>query len=199
MALPATHIKFAAQREADLNIEDKNKYYSGTLYPDTRYATGIDRGKTHFSELLPADKHEDDFNKGWAVHQSCDEQQAEIAHDIFSDLDPVGKSQQWWTRFSAIKAAHDMYDMREFEMKTYLEYLDFVQSQFNEESEAEIEQYYDAVSNAYSNYKIPEAYNKILEVLNIESEIGATANKMAIKILEEQEDKLQQIAARLYN
>ncbi len=198
MALPATHIKFAAQREADLNIEDKSKYYSGTLYPDTRYATGIDRGKTHFSELLPADKHENDFNKGWAVHQLCDEQQAEIVHDIFSDLDPVGKSQQWWTRFSAIKAAHDMYDMREFEMENYLEYLDFVQPQFENESEAKIEQYYNTVSDAYSDYKIPETYNKILEILTIEDEIGKKANEMATKILAEEKEKLQKITTRLY-
>lgn len=41
MALEGTHIRFALDVGDKYNIKDLGKYISGTLYPDSRYITGI--------------------------------------------------------------------------------------------------------------------------------------------------------------
>lgn len=75
MAFEATHIRFALDLAERLKIEDIPAYLSGSIYPDSRYATGISRNITH-GDKAPQDpfvKGLDDFHKGWATHLLYDE------------------------------------------------------------------------------------------------------------------------------
>ncbi|MDF1497411.1 MAG: hypothetical protein P1P90_05125 [Patescibacteria group bacterium] len=75
MALEATHLRFALEIEPRLNISNRGLYLAGSIYPDSRYTTGIHRNLTH---KLPApnnpfQKDLTDFQKGWATHIYYDE------------------------------------------------------------------------------------------------------------------------------
>lgn len=75
MAFEATHIRFALDLAERLKIQDIQTYLSGSIYPDSRYATGISRNITH-SGAAPKDPLApglDDFHKGWATHLLYDE------------------------------------------------------------------------------------------------------------------------------
>lgn len=71
MSLEATHIRFALDLKDEYKIKDIKKYISGTVYPDSRYITGIDRNLTHYNDILKPEFAKDDFKKGWQVHQIC--------------------------------------------------------------------------------------------------------------------------------
>ncbi len=45
------------------------EYFSGAVYPDSRYFSGLDRKKTHNENFWPEEFWRgDDFKKGWASH-----------------------------------------------------------------------------------------------------------------------------------
>lgn len=41
MALEATHLRFALDLLPKLEVKDINDYLAGSIYPDSRYTTGI--------------------------------------------------------------------------------------------------------------------------------------------------------------
>ena len=47
MALEATHIRFAFDLKDVYDVSDIDAFVSGSIYPDSRYVTGIDRLATH--------------------------------------------------------------------------------------------------------------------------------------------------------
>lgn len=47
MSLGATHIRFALDLRDRYQVQDIEKYLSGTIYSDSRYVTKIDRNLTH--------------------------------------------------------------------------------------------------------------------------------------------------------
>ena len=59
MSLQITHIRFALDLHKELNITSLDQYISGTIYPDSRYMTGIDRSLTHSDTLLTQFDSED--------------------------------------------------------------------------------------------------------------------------------------------
>lgn len=52
MALEASHIRFALDLKDKYSIQDVQKLVSGTVYPDSRYATKIDRQLTHPQDFM---------------------------------------------------------------------------------------------------------------------------------------------------
>lgn len=71
MSFQATHLHFANQVKKIFNIQDLTQYFSGTLYPDSRYITKVERTKTHADvRINPVKIYNlpDDFHKGWQVH-----------------------------------------------------------------------------------------------------------------------------------
>ena len=75
MALEATHLRFALDLLPKLEVKNISDYLAGSIYPDSRYTTGIHRNLTH-KELAPNnpfDKDLTDFQKGWATHIYYDE------------------------------------------------------------------------------------------------------------------------------
>lgn len=87
MAFEATHIRFALDLAARLKIQDISAYLSGSIYPDSRYATGISRNITHGGKAPqdPFVKGLDDFHKGWATHLLYDE----LGIEKYKNLSPT--------------------------------------------------------------------------------------------------------------
>lgn len=109
MAMPATHIRFAATLAQRLDIQDRTAYISGTIYPDSRWTTGIDRKKTHDQRFLDPNFPSDDFTMGWHVHCRCDYDQGGIFKQLLGDLSDLSLEDRW-VRFAAAKTIQDMND-----------------------------------------------------------------------------------------
>lgn len=70
MAMEATHVLFAKNLKPLLKIKNESSFFAGSIYPDSRYVTGLLREKTH-GPGTPQDPfidHLSDFEKGWATH-----------------------------------------------------------------------------------------------------------------------------------
>ena len=79
MALEATHIRYALDNKDRFDVSDETKYVSGTVYPDSRYPTGIARTLTHDdSQMQKNFWSNDDFRKGWAAHLLYDKIQQSV-------------------------------------------------------------------------------------------------------------------------
>ena len=129
MALEATHMQFALDLKDEYQVIDLEKYIVGSIYPDSRYVTGIDRTLTHGEWILADDFTVDDFHKGWQVHQLADNIQTEIIKDYFPKLVPVFAKEDKmikdeWTMFSAIKIIQDMNDLQKFDLQQSVKYLE---------------------------------------------------------------------------
>ncbi|MEK7102418.1 MAG: hypothetical protein AAB912_02170, partial [Patescibacteria group bacterium] len=100
MPLEATHIKFALDVQDKYSVQDVGKYLSGTIYPDSRYVTKIDRALTHGDYLLSPDFAIDDFKRGWATHFVCDKLFNKITDknfpEYFNEQTRAGSETEWW-------------------------------------------------------------------------------------------------------
>jgi hypothetical protein len=153
MALPATHLRFAAVVADQLAVSDWSAYLSGTLYPDSRWITGIARLKTHDRRFLDPSFAGDDFTRGWHIHCVCDRIQKDIHVDLFGDLASL-TPQAKWVRLSAAKVVQDMHDAANGALDDYLPSLSPSRTP-NQESGADIGRYYDFVKQAYQRLSTP--------------------------------------------
>ena len=153
MAGQGTHIRFAVDLIEKLAPVDIKKYLSGTVYPDSRYLTKINRDLTHPKGFLE-DKSffADDFKKGWYLHLLCDQLQINVIKDEFPQLFVDGNEAVYgndlWVSLTAIKFIQDMEDMKCFPIGAYLQYLDCVQNP-NGEDISILKKYYRLVHNMY--------------------------------------------------
>lgn len=88
MAAPITHIVLA-KKYFDESLKDKTEkdFFIGTLFPDIRYLSVIDRKKTHIDGLIVTDiKKEDSFLVGFKFHSILDiaREKFIVASDIYS-------------------------------------------------------------------------------------------------------------------
>ncbi|NQV89379.1 MAG: hypothetical protein HQ488_03605 [Parcubacteria group bacterium] len=112
MAMELTHVRFAHDLKDRLDVKDLSAYYAGSIYPDSRYLTGIARNKTH-GESSPHDPFVEglsDFEKGWATHLLYDR----LGHICYFNLSPYDKSEgvqgnHVWQYLSAQKVVEDMF------------------------------------------------------------------------------------------
>lgn len=153
MALPATHIRFAAAIAGRLDVADERAYLSGTLYPDSRWLTGIDRKRTHDRRFLEPEFPSDDFTLGWQVHCLCDCIQADIHAGLIDGLSEL-TSDDRWVRISAAKVVQDMHDAAQGDLDTHLPMLTHSRSP-NDESVEDVAAYLDLVRDAYSRDSTP--------------------------------------------
>lgn len=129
MALEATHMRFALDLKDKYQVQDIEKYVVGTIYPDSRYITGIDRALTHPVDYM--DWRWDsasDFKKGWLVHLLADKIQWKITQEYLPDVfvGKTGQGSEVWVKHTAIKTLQDMDDVKKFDIKQCLPYLEFV-------------------------------------------------------------------------
>lgn len=138
MALEATHIRFALDLKDKLEVKELDKYLSGTIYPDSRYITKIDRKLTHNNDYAKKEFYnDDDFKKGWAVHLICDTLQKDIIKELFSDLlkdagEEIVYGKENWIIRTAIKIIQDISDAEFIGTKNYIKYLGYINNPNNE-------------------------------------------------------------------
>jgi DNA-binding Lrp family transcriptional regulator len=142
MALLGTHIRFALDIKDSFDVKNIDKYISGTVYPDSRYLTKIDRKITHWTDVYDENFcKNDDFKKGWITHLIYDRIQADIFKEIFPELfDKFGNeklviSPENWVIRSSLKMFQDLDDISKFEIKNYLKCLEYSETPNNEKSE----------------------------------------------------------------
>jgi len=134
MALDVIHLRFALDVQDDYDVSDLSRYLSGTIYPDTRYVTGIDRVLTHPKAFddIPLPK-EDDFRKGWESHLVYDDLQAEASASVTGvSADSVRPASEDWKRITAFKILQAEYDFRSLDVDTASGALKVVLTPFGE-------------------------------------------------------------------
>lgn len=158
MALEATHMRFALDLKDEYQAIDLEKYIVGSIYPDSRYVTGIDRTLTHGEWILADDFTVDDFHKGWQVHQLADDIQTEIIKDYFPKLVPVFAKEDKmikdeWPMFSAIKIIQDMNDLQKFDLQQSVKCLENYVFNPNGEDIKKVRKYNQIMIDLYKNKK----------------------------------------------
>ena len=153
MALYGTHLRFAEDVKKDFDVTEENKYFSGTIYPDSRYYTKIDRNLTHDTKYLEKSFYiNDDFKKGWAVHLLYDNLQFVVINNLFSDLfDDQGheeSSNNWFTR-TALKILQDINDVEYCDITFLIKHVRYAEAPNHEDIQL-IEKYNSMVIEIYS-------------------------------------------------
>jgi len=154
MALPATHIRFAAVLSERLAVTDVPAYLSGTLYPDSRWLTGVDREQTHDRRFLDPRFPADDFSLGWHIHCAADCIQADMHASLLPDLAELAPDDRW-IRVSAAKAIQDRSDAAGGKLDGVLPCLNDTRTP-NGESAQGVAAYLDLVRRVYSRGAAPE-------------------------------------------
>lgn len=131
MALEATHIRFALDLKDKYRISEIEKYIAGTIYPDSRYVTGIERSLTH-----PADYSEwrseslSDFKKGWMIHLLVDKMQWRVTKERLPEVfeGKAGQGSEVWIKHTAIKILQDIDDVNKFDIRPYLSVFEYAEN-----------------------------------------------------------------------
>jgi len=188
MSLSATHIRFALDLQEILSIKDRKKYLSGTVYPDSRYVTGIDRKKTHYKELFDEfTSSSDDFLKGMAVHHLNDRLSENVRNELF-DLPPTkafGGAE--WIVSTGLKILQDIHDFEKYNLQQYLDDLDYIEVR-NDEDFAKVKQYNELIQKIYTNNQQITIYEglEFWKGLGLSDEL---AKKVKAKAIEFKNDK----------
>ena len=156
MALEATHMRFALDLKDKYQVKNIEKYIAGSIYPDSRYVTGIDRDLTHSDELLISLFAKDDFYKGWHCHLLVDDAQTQMMKKYFSDYLPIFSSEnrfvkKEWKIFSALKVLQDMDDIAKFDLQKCVMYLENYTFNPNNEKLEDIKKYNQIMIDLYKN------------------------------------------------
>jgi len=155
MALEATHMRFALDLKDKYQVKDLDKYISGSIYPDSRYVTKIDRKLTHPVDYMDWDVLSlDDFKKGWFTHLLCDNVQWQVTKDkrpeIFEgEVKPYGPI---WIRRTALKVLQDIDDIRHFDILSCLPGLEYIKNSNGEDVEV-LKKYNQIFMREYSDPK----------------------------------------------
>lgn len=152
MPLEATHIKCALDLKDVIGVSDVARYIVGTIYPDSRYISGVDRKLTHDKSMIELPFPDDDFKKGWAMHILCDRVGEEVRHallpELFEGIVERGQGSEHWIIGTAIKIIEDIHIASTFDIQTYVEMFDYVENP-NGESLEKIKEYNDIVRRMY--------------------------------------------------
>lgn len=152
MAMEATHVRFARDLSERLGVLDFVAYYSGAVYPDSRYATGIPRTATHNDSLCPQDPFQHglgDFEKGWATHLIYDRESMLARREALTMI-PDEFRNDGWAFFTSVKLIEDMESVRQLgEDIAILRELRLTERPCGEET-APMERYYADLREAYA-------------------------------------------------
>lgn len=198
MALEGTHIKFALDTKDYFRPRNVMEYLSGSIYPDSRYVTGIDRRLTHFEELKIIDATEaNDFKKGWAGHFICDSLMRKTMEDLFPDLLKKDGSKQDWTLRTALKILVDIQIMKAFSVDPYLDLFEIQPCPYDESPDL-LNRYYMVIRKAYEGKKEITLADCIetWKGLNVGMEICDALSRESAILLSDQ--NMLERAARMY-
>lgn len=171
MALEATHIKFALDLKEKYKVTNVEKYIVGTLYPDSRYKTGIARELTHPADFLSWKIDElDNFKKGWYMHLLCDKIQGSIIKEKFPEIfyGTIEAGNKYWIELTAVKLLQDLRDVTEFDVKSFLPNVELIENH-NGEDKNLLKEFYNIISTAYIDTSLLafEAYEIKLHALGL--------------------------------
>ncbi|MBU2646621.1 hypothetical protein KKI24_18070 [bacterium] len=161
MALITTHIRFALDLADRFAISDMDAYISGTVYPDSRWISGIDRELTHHERFRSPDFPTSDFTRGWQIHCVCDEIQNQLFAAQFPEQIPSSPEQRW-VELSVAKLVQDMNDLQQFDLRAGLSHLDHVVNP-NGEDIMLVQSFYRIIRQAYHHHGVPtpQAYKQL--------------------------------------
>jgi len=144
MALEATHLRFALDVRDDYHVVDFSRYLSGTIYPDSRYVTGVEWSLTHPRDFdrIPFPK-EDDFRKGWETHLIYDLVQGAVFARM-TGTEHVTQGDEEWRQRIAFKIIQNEIDFGFLDTIEVFSKLNVVLTPFNE-SIGPIRRYFDCV------------------------------------------------------
>ena len=170
MALPATHIRFALELVDRLPVGSRKAYLAGTMYPDSRWLTGLGREATHADIHLHPGFATSDFRWGWHVHCRCDQIQSALMQQSFPELTAFDDGQRW-VYSSALKMIQDSSDLLAVDMAGEMAGLAPVETPNNEDPER-INAYYDGVRAIYAGktQMRPEDYRRLWEMVGLSPE-----------------------------
>lgn len=148
MSLEATHIRFSLEIKDDLEVADLEKYIAGTIYPDTRYKSGINRNLTHNLSRFDSRKNLSDFEKGWMAHIIGDEIFYETIEKKFSSWFLSEEYKERFFTLGAIKIIQDLNDFLSCDIQEVIDFLDYYETHFREDERTVIE-YNSIIKNMY--------------------------------------------------
>jgi len=173
MALIGTHIRFALDIKNDFNVQNLDKYISGTVYPDSRYLTKVDRKITHWTDVYNENFCKDnDFKKGWMAHLIYDRIQGDVFREKFPKLfvnfqeERLILSPENWVIRTSLKILQDLDDISIFSIKNYLKCLKYFETPNKEKNEV-MKEYNQMFVNIYQKDKV-----EILDLVNMWIKFG---------------------------
>jgi hypothetical protein len=187
MSFQATHLQFAYQVKDILKINDLDSYYSGVLYPDSRYITKIKRDLTHGKariKLREIKNPTDDFNKGWQVHCWYDKLGLPKLFNIATGLEyHQGEMEKinYWVPVTGAKLVEDLYWWHNNDWSNILKYLK-VQKQPNNENLAVLNQWYHHFNNFFQNNPDLQNYKIQADFMGIDSDKSHQIIEFAYKL-----------------
>lgn len=196
MALQGTHIRFAVDVQDLLAISDFDAYISGTIYPDSRYFTHIDRSLTHPKDLIADFLRADDFRKGWAVHMICDRVQREITlehhPEIFEKHDEGA-----YICLTACKILQDIRDTHKFDISQFADAIKLVEVP-NDESHEKLENFYSRIRTIYEEGGA-KTTDHLLNMFNSLEDFGDVVSKIRLQCsVYEQTGEIEKMLAVIY-
>jgi len=120
MALEASHIRFALDLKDAYGVSDIDAFVAGSIYPDSRYVSGIGRMETHPDDYLDDSVfNSSDFKKGWHAHLLCDTVQGACMKELLPTV-KTGEGEESWIERTAIKILQDIEDAKKFDLAAHL-------------------------------------------------------------------------------
>lgn len=173
MATELTHIKFAHDMCGDI-VTSLSDLYSGAVYPDSRYVTGIKRDLTHAN--CPTDPFQaglSDFERGWASHILYDGE----AKPRYLALSPYGSQEarqgdDQWCFITAAKILEDHSLAKSApEFQNCFAQMVPPTEPPNGEPPAELQKYHQILAELYSSHPDLEGYRHLVRAFGAGEEL----------------------------
>ncbi len=173
MSFQASHLQFALRVKELVKARDLTRYLSGTIYPDSRYLTGLERKLTH-TRIAPGliSSLDDAFIKGWQVHLWYDK--LGLHH-----LDQLILNRSWvpadaedvkvWTQLTGAKLVEDLHWWQNTDWPQILPFLKFTANPYNEEEKI-LQNWYQHFINFYQKQPNLQNYRQQAEFMGIAPE-----------------------------
>jgi hypothetical protein len=175
MSFQASHLHFAQKIKDIIKPQDLTGYFSGTLYPDSRYITKVDRAKTHTDVRIEPKKIfdlTDDFEKGWQVHLWYDKlgmhhlnQIALNRSWISSDADDVNV----WSQLTGAKLVEDLFWWQNTDWTQIIPHLKLIKAPHDEDEQILLSWYRHFI-DFYQKPPNIQSYRRQAEFMGIEPE-----------------------------
>lgn len=200
MALEGTHIRIALDLKDKYQVRDLNKYIVGTVYPDSRYVTGIARSLSHPTDYINWNMKEiDDFKKGWHLHLLSDEIQLALIRKAIPEVfdKEIKQNSDEWVKLTAIKLLQDIDDVQKIDIVQYLPFLKYAVNP-NGENIGEIKRYNQIFPRMYTDpmHVNIDSYSEMLNEFRVGDEIAQKVKNQAWEYIET--DQVAELVKNLY-